>query len=91
MCSASRASLESESSSDRSVDSGIGCLLATEGIVSVDGSTGYLTNFAGKLQNQKVHRQVRENIGAGQILRERDRASIRGGSQQDRPGRDVRD
>src|SRR5580765_4152447 len=70
MYSASRSSLEPESSSDRSVDSGIGCLLATEGIESVDRATGYLSNFAGELQKQKVHRHIGEDVRAGQVLRE---------------------
>src|SRR3954465_2687007 len=73
MNSASRASSETESSSDRPVDSGIGWLLAIEGVVSVDGSTGYLSNFARQLEKQKVHRQIRENVRPGQILRQRDR------------------
>src|SRR3954468_2358265 len=78
MYSASRASLEAESSSDRSVDSGIGWLLAIEGVVSVDGTARHLSNFAGQLEKQKVHRQIAENIGAGQILRQRDRPCVRG-------------
>src|SRR5215210_6237926 len=84
MYSASRGSLEPESSSDRSVDSGIGCLLATESIESVDGATGYLSNFTGKLQKQKVHRQIREHVGTGDLLRKRDRTRIRCGSRRDR-------
>src|SRR5512132_4214653 len=81
---ASRASLESESSSDRSVDSGIGCLLATEGVESVNGATGYLSNFAGELEKQKVHRHIREDVGAGKVLRDRDRTSVGGGTRRDR-------
>src|ERR1700682_2428728 len=84
---ASRASLEPESSSDRSVDSGIGCLLAIESVVRVDGATGYLSNFAGQLKKQKVHRQIRKDIRACQVLCKRDRTSVGRGRQ--RPCSDV--
>src|SRR3954468_10099933 len=87
---ASRPSLEAETDSDRSVDSGVGSLLSTERVVGVDRSTGYLTNFAGELEKQKVHRQIGENVGAGQILYQRHRTSIRGWSWRNRTRRYVR-
>src|SRR4051812_14882826 len=90
MYSASRASSETESSSDRSVDSGIGWLLAIEGVVSVDGTARHLSNFAGQLEKQKVHRQIGENIGAGQILRQRDSRCVGGGSRRYGALSDVR-
>jgi hypothetical protein len=68
---------------------GFGCLLATEGIESVDGATGYLSNFTGKLQKQKVHRQIREYVGAGDLLRNRDWTRIGRGDWWDRSCADV--
>src|SRR3954454_9537317 len=79
MYSASRVSLEAESSSDRSVDSGIGWLLAIEGVVSVDGTARHLSNFAGKLEKQKVHGKIGEDVGAGQVLRQGDWPCVRSG------------
>src|SRR5205085_696707 len=89
MNSASRWSLEPESSSDRSVDSGIGCLLATESVVGVYGTARNLSNFGVELEKQKVHGQIGKNVGTGQILRNRDRTRVRGWTQQ-RPGCNVR-
>src|SRR5947207_12252658 len=89
MYSTSRASSESESSSDRSVDSGIGCLLATEGIVSVDCAARYLSNFAGELQKQKVHRRIGKDIRSGKILRDGYGTRVRGRAWRERPRGDV--
>src|SRR3954467_10686120 len=90
MYSASRASLEAESCSDRPVDSGIGWLLAIERVVSVDGTARHLSNFAGDLEKQKVHRHIGENIGPGEALRYRYRTGIRGRGRPYRASRDVR-
>src|SRR3954447_5035093 len=90
MYSASRASLEAESSSDRPVDSGIGWLLAIESVVSVDGTARHLSNFAGDLEKQKVHRHIGENIGPGQTLRQRDRSGVGGARRRNGARRDVR-
>src|SRR3954468_22293122 len=87
---ASRPSLEAETDSDRSVDSGVGSLLSTERVVGVDRSTGYLSNFARELEKQKVHRQVGENVGAGQILYQCHRTSVRGRSWRNRTRRYMR-
>src|ERR1043165_5909753 len=90
MNSASRASLESESNSDRSVESGIGWLFATKGVVSVNGTAGDLSNFGVELEKQKVHRQIAEDVGPGQALRKRDRAGVRRRSRRHCTRRDVR-
>src|SRR5690242_2913675 len=87
---ASRASLESESNSDRSVESGIGWLFATKGVVSVNGAAGDLSNFGVELQKQKVHRQIAENVRPRQVLRNRDRTGVRGGSWGHSASRNVR-
>src|SRR2546423_3759029 len=76
MYSASRTSLEPESSSDRSVESGIGCLLATEGVVSVDGAAGNLSNFGVDLEKQQVHGQITKNVCPRQALRESYRTCV---------------
>src|SRR5436853_270849 len=90
MSSASRWSLEPESSSDRSVDSGIGCLLATESVVGVYGTARNLSNFGVELEKQKVHGQIGKNVGTGQVLRNRDRTCVRGRGGRHRSSRDVR-
>src|SRR3954467_8633892 len=90
MYSASRASLEAESCSDRPVDSGIGWLLAIESVVSVDGTARHLSNFAGDLEKQKVHRPTGENIGPCEARRCRYRPGIRGRGRRYRASRDER-
>src|SRR6186997_2177972 len=77
MNSASRASLEPDSGSDRSVESGIGCLCATERVVSVDRAARYLSNFGNELEKEKIQRQVTEDVGSRELLRERYRVGVR--------------
>src|SRR5207237_1976333 len=90
MYSASRTSLEPESSSDRSVESGIGCLLATERIESVDGAARDLSNFGVDLEKQQVHGQISEKVTSRQVLREGHRTGIGGRTRRYRTRSDVR-
>src|SRR5688500_13202438 len=90
MCSASRGSLEPEASSNRSVYPRIGCLFAIEGVEGADLTTGYLTNFAGQFQKQKIQRQIREYVGPSERLLQRNRTHVRFWTRRHRASSNVR-